>query len=224
LGTQETPWLTVAGVGGDIREESLAEPSQRPSVYLPYAQSLRSWYFNPRDLAIRTPDDPLRLAEAVRRQVWELDPEQTVSNVRTMTEVVDRQLAGHRTPAMLLASFSALALLLAALGVYGLLAFVVAGRRSEFGLRLALGASRASIIALVVRRSLLWVSAGCAAGVASSLASGRLLANLLFGVSPHDPATLIGATLLLIAVGVAASCVPALRAMRVEPIAALRYE
>jgi putative ABC transport system permease protein len=141
-----------------------------------------------------------------------------------MTELIDRQLAGRRAPTTLLASFSALALLLAALGVYGLLSFVVAGRRREFGLRLALGASKGSIVALVVRHSLLWVGAGCVAGIAGSLAGSRLLSNLLYGVSPHDPTTLAMVVVVLTAVGLAGSCLPALRAMRVDPMAALRHE
>jgi predicted permease len=224
LGPSDSPWVTIVGVVGNIREEGLDTPTQRGTVYTPVEQSREAWYFNPRDLAIRVSGNPSDLVAALEREVWAINKDQTVSNVRVMDALVDGQISTRKTQAMLLTTFAAVVLFLAALGVYGLMSFVVTARTQEFGLRLALGADRTHLAAFVARQGLIWLAAGTTIGLAITLAISRSLAGMLYGVEPIDPLTLVGAVLLLCAVGCIASMVPVYRASRINPSTALRFE
>jgi ABC-type antimicrobial peptide transport system permease subunit len=147
-----------------------------------------------------------------------------IANVRPMTEVVDASLATPRLTGSLLSIFAGLALFLAAIGVAGVLAYLVSRRRREIGIRMALGASRANVLGLVIRRGVLYAAVGIAAGVLAALFLTRLMEGLLFGVVPRDPATFIAVTAILLAIAVVASLIPALRAARLDPLEALRSD
>jgi putative ABC transport system permease protein len=224
LGPADSPWVTIVGVVGNIREEGLDTPTQRGTVYTPVAQSREAWYFNPRDLAIRVAGNPSNFVAALEREVWATNKDQTISNVRVMQALVDDQIAARKTQATLLTTFAGLAVFLAGLGVYGLMSFVVKARTREFGLRLALGADKRHLAAFVARQGLVWLAAGTVIGLAMTLAVSRTLEGLLFGVEPIDPLTLTAAVLLLISVGCVASLVPVYRATRTDPLAAVRFE
>jgi putative ABC transport system permease protein len=218
------PWMTVVGVVGDIREEGLETAPQRPAVYTPYTQILRTWYFNPRDLVVRVEGDPTSFVPAVQQAIWSINPNQPISRIRTMEAVVDAQVSNRKVHVALLSSFSGLALFLASLGVYALLSFVVTTRRQEFGLRMALGAQAQDLVFSVFRQSFLWIGSGVTIGLVVTLVVTRSMATLLYGVEPTDPVSLTAAVLLLVAVGALAASVPAWRATKVDPMTALRSE
>jgi predicted permease len=224
FGEVDGPWLTIVGVAGNIREEGLETPVKKGTVYLPVAQSSEVSYFNPRDLAVRVSGNPSGFVAALEREVWSIDKDQTVSNVRTMDAIVNRQITTRTVQTALLTTFAGLVLFLAALGVYGLLSYVVSARTNEFGLRMALGADRGNLAMFVARRALFWVASGAAAGTAMTLVTSRSLTGLLYGVTPLDPATLVAAIVTLCAVGVLASLIPVWRATRVDPVTALRFD
>ncbi|HEU4618324.1 MAG TPA: FtsX-like permease family protein, partial [Gammaproteobacteria bacterium] len=215
-------WVTVVGVVGTVRQMGLDE-APYPAIYVPMMQLRADSFMWPRYLVVRTEGDPLALATAVRRAVWNVDPDQPV-NIRTMSDVVDDQLANRSTQLTLLAGFAALALLLAAIGLYGVLSYSVARRTSEIGLRMALGAERASVVGSIVGNALLMAVFGLVLGLAASFALSRLLASFLFGVTPTDPATFAAAAAALVLVALLASYVPARRAAEVDPATALRTE
>jgi putative ABC transport system permease protein len=213
-------WCEVVGVVRDVRQFELAsEP--KPQMYFTYAQAD---IFLPRHLVVGTDTDPLAIAGAVRRTVWEVDAEQPVSDVSTMKDVLSESLSRERFSMLLLGLFAALALLLAAVGLYGVMSYTVAQRTREIGLRMALGAQRRDVLRLVVGQGLKLVAAGVVLGLVASLALTRLMASLLYGVSATDPATLVTISLVLVAVAALASYIPARRATRVDPLTALRYE
>jgi putative ABC transport system permease protein len=224
LGNPGGPWLTVVGVVGDMREEGVALPSRRAAAYTPYTQSTEVWFFNPRDLAIRVQADPMSLAPAVQREVWAINRNQAVSQIRTLETIVDEQVSNRRLQAVLLSTFSLLSISLAALGLYALLSFVVEARKQEFGVRMALGATPRDLVASVLHQTVVWIGSGALAGLAITLLVARSLSSLLYGVEPSDPATLIASVLLLFGVGALAACIPAWRASRIDPMAALRHE
>jgi putative ABC transport system permease protein len=161
---------------------------------------------------------------ALRNEVQQIDPSLSVLNVQTLNERVQNSLGGERTQATLLGSGGVLALLLAAVGLYGVMSYSVAQRTREIGIRMALGAGRGNVMGLVLKQGLTLVTAGIVLGLGSAFAVTRLLASLLFGVSAVDPITFAGTSVLLIAVALTASYVPARRATKVDPIIALRYE
>ena len=156
--------------------------------------------------------------------VWKVDPSIPVTKVRTMSEVMSLSLAAQRFNTLLLGVFAGVALLLASVGLYGVLAFSVAQRTREIGIRMALGAQTRDVLRLVLRQGLTLSLLGVAAGVGVSLAGTRVLAGLLYGVAPTDPATFAAVAMVLVAVALVACLIPARRAMRVDPIVALRYE
>jgi len=176
----------------------------------------------PRQLVIKTDVEPSSLAAAVRDAVWGVDKEQPVSDVRTMEEVLSESIARQRFSTMLLGVFAALAL--AAVGIYGVMSYAVAQRTHEIGIRMALGAPAGSVLRLVVGQGLKLVSAGVLLGLLCSLLLTRLMSSLLFGVSPTDPLTLTTISLVLVAVALLASYIPARRAAKVDPLIALRYQ
>ena len=223
------PWLTVVGVVEDVRQMASDEPV-KAEMYVPYRQAAVYWKsstyasFAPRDLVVRTSVAPTSLAPAVREAVREVDAYQPVSGVRTLEEVLGRDTAQRRVGVILLAAFAGLALLLAALGIYGVLAFFVVQHTPEIGVRMALGASPADMLRMVVGRGMRLALAGVGLGLACAVALTRLIESQLFGVSATDPLTFAGLALLLAAVALLACLVPARRATKVDPMVALRYE
>ncbi len=220
----DNPWLTVVGVVGDTHQMGL-DVAPEPEFFLSAAQDvMRSPFFWPGYLLLRTQTDPLALAATVRRAIWDIDANQPVASTRTMQEVLDRDVASRNTQLMLVGAFAALALLLASVGLYGVLSYTIAQRTAEIGLRMALGAQAGHVVAGVLRAALRLASIGVVLGLAGALAVTRFLSSFLFGVSSMDPATLGGVALVLVAVTIVASVLPALRAARVDPMAALRSE
>jgi hypothetical protein len=175
-------------------------------------------------LIVRTATDPLALAGTVRDAIWRVDADQPVSSLRTMDDIFEAELANRDTQLALVGAFAGLALLLAAVGLYGVLSYAVARRTSEIGLRMALGARRGTVVRAVVGSALLLACVGLVAGVGTALALARLLESFLFEVSSTDPLTYVAAAALLLLVAAAAAYVPALRAANVDPMVALRDE
>jgi predicted permease len=212
--------FTIVGVIKDSKHHNNLRQDDSRAVYL------SPWDFWDRGVAIyvRAAGDPGRLIAAVRSEAQSLNHEAQVSNVKTMEEQVDELLSNERLVAKLSSIFGILAALLAAIGLYGVIAFSVARRTREIGLRVALGAGRANIQWLVLREVLTLIGAGVALGLPAALALTRLAKKLLFGVAPNDPATLAGAALLMALISLTAGYLPARRATRVDPIIALRCE
>ena len=214
-------WLTIVGVLADVKHVRLDEPPP-PEVYAPFVQNLEEPV--PMMLAVRTESNPAAMGASIRAAVRAIDPLQPVARVATMEEVLDGVVAQPRFNTLLLTLFAGISLLLAAVGVYGVTAFSVARRTHEIGIRMAIGARRGQVISMVLRQELRLVVAGVAAGLAASLALTRFIAGMLYGTAPNDPLTLAAVALVLITVSAAACWIPARRATRIEPMAALRYE
>ena len=225
LGGEAGPgWVTVVGVVRDVRHAALGEPP-RPEMYVPHAQ-FRFWNgggaARSLTLAVHTRGDPARLAGPVREAIRAMDPELPLADVRTLAEVRSESVARPRFLALLLGAFAAVALVLAVVGIYGTLAYLVAQRTYEMGVRMALGARPGSIRRLVVAQGLAMTAAGLVIGVAAALGLTRLLEHLLFGVAPTDPATFVAVPLGLGLTAAVAAYLPARRATRVDPLVALR--
>jgi putative ABC transport system permease protein len=178
----------------------------------------------PVNFVIRTSANPLNFAAAVKQEVLAVDPEQPVFNLRSMEQMMDSSISRQRFQTLLLGAFAAIALLLAAIGVYGVMSYSVSQRTREIGIRMALGARAPEVIKLVVSQGLILALAGAALGVVGALALTQLMAGLLFGVSATDPATFALGALLLVGVALIASYIPARRATKVDPLPALRHE
>ena len=218
--TDPEDWITIIGVVKDVRQmELVSDP--KPQMYLSYVQA---GFFAPRNLVVSTNVEPLSLASAVRKTVWEIDKDQPVSNISTMEEVLSESIARQRFSMLLLGIFAALALVLAAVGIYGVMSYSVAQRTHEIGLRMALGAQRSDVLKLVVGQGLKLVLAGVVIGLVAAFILTRVMTSLLFGVSATDPVTFISISLVLISVAALASYIPARRATKVDPMVALRYE
>ena len=222
-GTWTDPWLTVVGVVGDVRQMGLDAPP-RPEMYLPYRQIDTQPWFAPRDLVVRTTGDPMDLAGDIKQVVHSVDPMQPVSNIRTLDEVLDEDVASRRVGTTLLTAFAGFALVLAVVGIYGVIAYFVAQHVPEMGVRIALGAQRHDILRLVVWKGLTLALIGVLLGVALGLVVTRLMASLLYGVGATDVATFAGGAVLLLLLAFIASYLPARRATSVDPIVALRAE
>ena len=218
----EGSWVTIIGVVGDTPQENVAKAAQ-PELYRPLAQDVR---MGPSGLAlvVRAAGDPLRLGPTLRRKVAAVRSDVGVSQVRPLAGVARETLAGPRAASRVLLLFGALALFLAALGLYGVVACVVGELTRELGVRLALGARPAALVAFVLRRALGLALAGLVLGVALALAAGRLLEGALYGVTPRDPATLAGVALVLLFAAAAAGYGPARRASRLDPARVLRAD
>ncbi len=209
--------VEIVGVVGNVRQalEGNAWPG---TVYLPFAQQAPQ----SATLGVRTEGDPLRFTAAVREQVHRLDPDQSIANIRTMDALVEAQVGQRRLLMILLESFAGVALLLALIGIYGVIAYSVSQRTQEVGIRRALGADQGDILWLVMRQALVLMLVGTALGLAGAFALTRVAASLLFHVSPTDPVTFAGIALLFLVVALAASYIPARRAARIDPMQALR--
>ena len=217
----------IVGVARDIRARGLERTSE-PQVYLSAKQVPDGWIplYAPKDLVIRTASsvDPASLVPAIRAIVHKADPQQPVSDVRTLAAVVDRETASRSVQVRVLGAFAAIAFVLAAVGIHGLLSFAVSQRAREIGVRMALGAQRRDILGMVVTRSLWLAFAGVVPGLALAYAAGRAMQALLVGVTPADLTTFASAGALAIVMTIAGSMMPTLRALRVDPIGALRAE
>ena len=220
LGTRR--WMTIVGVVADIRERGL-DLAMKPAVYVPFTQTGMD-FFIPSEIAISTSRDPLSLSNELQQAVWSLDPEQPVANIRTMDQIVDDELAPRTQVLRLLGAFAGLALGLAALGIYGVLSYVVSLRTREIGLRMAIGASHWDIVRGMLGYCARLTGVGLAVGIAGAMAATRLLSTFLFGISPLDPLTFGGVSAALAVVAFGASLVPTRRAAAVDPILALREE
>jgi ABC-type antimicrobial peptide transport system permease subunit len=221
LGFPNSPWMTVVGVVGDMKQMAL-DAAPFPEFYTPIEQTTNDFLW-PRYLVVRTKDDPLSLATGVREAVHTIDPDQPVG-VQSMSDVLDAAVGNRTTQLTLVGGFAMLGLLLASIGLFGVLSYTVARRTSEIGVRMALGAQRANVVGSVMRSALLTAVAGIAIGLAGSVALSRLLASSLFGVQPTDPATLAAVSAVVLVVALLASYVPARRAADVDPVSALRTE
>ena len=215
-------WMTVVGVVGDVKHSGLNQPTD-PAVYTPFSQSDERWR-RFMTLAIRAPNASPGLVETVKKQIWSLDSQLPISDVQPMDELLSLSLAQQRFNMLLLGLFAALALTLAAVGIYGAMAYAVNQRTHEIGIRTALGAQRRDVLRLVMRDGAKIALFGIASGIAGALALTRLMASLLFEVNATDPATFAAVAILLALVALAACYIPARRATRVDPMVALRYE
>ena len=218
----DSPWMTVVGVVPDTKQDSLRDTS-RTSVYVPWAQATLR-YTSEMWVAVRSTGDPAPFASAIRSVVRDLDRTVAVSDVRTMDAVVAESVRKTRFTVLLVAAFAAAALLLGAIGIYGVMSYLVGQRTQEMGIRLALGAPAIGVIGLVVGRAARLAALGAALGILAALVATRWLGGLLYGVSPTDPLTFVIVPVGFLAIAVVASYVPAQRATRIDPIRALRAE
>ena len=215
-------WITIVGVVGTVRQMARDEPAEA-EFYLPTDQIPVTFaFFWPKHLVVRTQGDPLALATVVRQTVWDVDAAQPVSSIRTMDDVLATGLENRNTQLTLLGAFAALALVLSAVGLYGVLAYTVTQRTAEIALRMALGAAATSVVGGVVRSALLLAVLGIALGLVGAFAGTRVLASFLYGVTATDPATLAVVAAVFVLVTLVASSVPAWRAAHVDPATALR--
>jgi predicted permease len=217
---QSGPWITIVGIAGDIRDEAL-DIEAKPSAYVNHRQE--TW-FRSLSVVVRTSGEPMTAAPALRRAVRDADPTLAVRAVRTLDDVLGSSLAPRRFALGLASCFAVVALLLAAIGIYGVLAYTVTQRTREFGVRLALGATPRGILTGVVRQGLVWSLPGLALGLAGALAGVRLIAGMLYGITPLDPRTWLFVTAGMLLVVCVACLVPAARATRVDPLASMRAE
>ena len=216
---------TVVGVVGDIRVRGFERQSE-PQVYLPYRQQPDDemvWYA-PKDLVVRSSANPAGLVPAIRRIVTHADPAQPVSDIQTMEDIIGQQTEARSVQALTLSAFAALAFLLAAIGLHGVLSFAVSQRAREIGVRVALGARPGNILGMILGHGALLAFAGVAPGLALAYAAARAMQTLLAGINPGDAATFASAAALSLAMTLAGSLLPALRALRVDPIAVIRAE
>ncbi len=212
-----SPPAKVVGVFGDDKNQSLADPAQ-PEVFLPFPQITSATLY----LTIRSSMDPHSLASSLRAQIAAVNPSQPITDVQTMQDRLESSSAQTRSMMLLIGVFSATALLLAVVGIYGVIAYSVAQRTQELGIRIALGASRADILKLVLGNGLRLAGAGILIGLAASVALTRLMASFLYHTSATDSFTFAGSAAVFAAVAAMASYLPARRAMRINPIDALR--
>jgi predicted permease len=212
-------WLTVVGVVGGVKMKGLVEgeDARAGAYYLPYAQDTRRYF----GYAVRTTGDPAAMAQSVRQAFAEIDPEVQPYDVFTLPERVEKSLAPRKTPMLLSLAFGLVALLLASIGIYGVLAYQVSQRKREIGIRLALGCEPGGVLRLVLREGAMLVGVGLAVGIAGALALQRVIAAQLFGVRPLDPGVILAVTAVLATAAAAACIAPARRASRVDPVIAL---
>jgi putative ABC transport system permease protein len=212
-------WRTVVGVVADTRDAGLDLPP-RPIMYVPFAQEeIFSGAF-----VVRTSGDPSAVTSSVIKTIRANDPKALIDRVNTISQVVDERVAPRRVNALLVTSFGALALVIAAVGIAGVLAFSVSARRGEIGIRMSLGADSGRVQRMVLGEGWILLAGGLFLGVAGSLAAARLLERLLFGVTPNDPTTVSAVSILMAVVGTVACWLPAIRAARVQPAEALRSD
>jgi putative ABC transport system permease protein len=216
---------TIVGVAGNVRVRGL-EARSEPQVYLSYRQMRDGnlvWYA-PKDLAVRTTVNPTSLTAAIRAIIHDADPLQPISDVQTLTEIVESNTASRRVQARVLGAFAAIAFLLAAVGIHGLLSFSVSQRTQEIGVRMALGAKSGQILSLILGESSRLAIAGVVLGAGLGYGAGRAMQSLLAGLEPGDAATFATAMALAVMMTLAGSLIPTVRAVRVDPAVAVRAE
>jgi putative ABC transport system permease protein len=219
----DAPMRTIVGVVADMKDSRMNAPVE-PTAFAPFSQYKGEGFTPSMTFVVKTAGEPAALAAAVRDVVHSLKPDQPIANMGTMDDVVARSLSQARFSMLLLGIFAGVALMLSAVGIYGVMACVVAQRTREMGIRLAMGAQAGDVLKLVLRQGGQLALAGVGIGIAAAVALTRLMASLLFGVSAADPVTFVGVAILLTLVAIAACYLPARRATRVDPIATLRYE
>jgi putative ABC transport system permease protein len=217
----EIEWITIVGIVGDVKHFGLDLPEE-PALYSPYTQinPWKRWM----SFAARTQDDSAATLQALKQEIWKVDAQLPVTKLETMSEVAASSFAARRFNMSLLSLFAALALVLAAIGIYGVMSNAVTQRTPEIGIRLALGASTSDVLKLIIRNGLKLVIIGVAIGLAGAFALTRLMTTLLFGVTPTDGLTIAVVSAVLISVALLACFIPARRATKVDPLVALRYE
>lgn len=218
-GPDNNTWITIVGIVGDMRRTGFDRPV-RPETFLPQGQNPDSGL----TIVARTTGDPAALAGALRNEVWAIDRDQSVYDVKTMRQVLSEMLSQRRFNMLLLGIFAAVALTLAAVGIYGVMSYAVAERTHEIGLRMALGAQTGDVLGMIVRQGMLLAGTGLVVGLVASFGLTRLMTSLLYGVSATDPLTFIAIPVVLTGVALGACLVPARRAIKVDPMVALRYE
>jgi putative ABC transport system permease protein len=211
--------MTIVGIAADVRHFGLDQPVGR-EIFRPYSQAV----WPAMTITVKTSTPPLAAASMVKSALARIDPEQPVSRIRTMDDIVSESIGGRSFPMLLLTLFAAVALVLAAIGVYGVVSYLVSQRTREIGIRVALGARKREVVWLVVGRALAPVVAGLALGAMGGVLSARILATLLYGVSPSDPSVIAGIVAALGTTAMVASWIPARRAASVDPLVALRDE
>jgi predicted permease len=215
--------IQIVGVVGDVKQTGLTT-APRPEMFLPYNSPFWTGMTQNMSLVVRASSDPTTLTQSIRRAVLEVDPAQPVYNVLTMEQVLDQSISRQRLNMLLLSIFAALATLLSTIGIYSVMSYLVTQHTREIGIRMALGAQPKDVLKLVLGQGLMLTLIGVVIGVGGALVSTRLMDTLLFGVRPTDPLTFVGVSLLLTCVALLACYIPARRAMRVDPMVALRYE
>jgi putative ABC transport system permease protein len=220
---EHTPrWMTIVGVVGDVKQFSLSEAAA-PAVYTPFVQSNEAWR-RWMTVVLRTSGASAGLISEVKQQLWSIDSQIPVNHVETMDQLVEESLAQQKFNMLLLGIFAALALVLAAVGIYGVMSYHVSQRTREIGIRMALGARGGDVLKMVAREGLWMTATGIVIGVAAALLLTRWMSSLLFEVTPSDPSTFAGVILVMGAVAMLACYIPGRRAVRVDPLVALRYE
>ncbi len=212
-------WREIVGVAGNVKHMAL-ETGVMPEVYFPYQQFPGNFM----NLVVHTDSDPVSMIPAIRNQVLSIDKDQPVADVMTMEQRLATSVATSRFVMLLLSSFSVLALGLAAVGIYGVMAYLVTQRTQEIGIRMALGAQRHDVLRLVVGKGMVLAFTGTAFGLSAALALTRLMRSLLFEVTPTDWTAFLIASIVLLTVALLACYIPARRATKVDPLTALRYE
>ena len=215
----DAPKVTVVGVVADVSHATY-DREPRATMYLPYQQAPALWM----DVGVRTAGDPLRLAPAIIGAIRSVDPEQPITDMRTMEKSIHNEAIGLNYVAVLMGIFGAIALVLSGIGVYGVMAYLVSEQTHEIGIRMALGAPRENVMGMVFRRGMRTTAIGLVAGLPMAYGFARLMASLIYGVTASDPVTFAGIPLTLIGAAALAIYIPARRAMKIDPIVALRYE
>lgn len=223
LGVEKAPWVSIVGVVADVRQMGMDVPV-KAEMYFPYRQITSHFGYAPRDLVVRASSEPFSLVSSIRKAIHEVDPDQPVANVETMDEQLAGETGPRRMGMMLLMSFAGLALVLASVGIYGVLSYFVTQQTREIGVRMALGAQRHDILSLVMRKGMGLAVVGVVIGLLAALALARLMTSLLFGIGARDPITFATVVVILLVVALAACLIPARRATKVDPVIALRYE
>jgi ABC-type antimicrobial peptide transport system permease subunit len=222
LGSKRYPLMTVIGVVADIKHLSFRE-EPAPEMYVPFTQKLYPSLLT-MQVVLRTKTDPSAMTASVRDAIHSVDPDLPLADVTTLDAIVGNSMAQPRFSLLLLGSFAAIALLLASIGLYGVISYSVAQRTQEIGIRTALGAQRHNVFGMILREGVQLVGLGIVIGIAVALGVTQIMAGFLYGVRPQDPLTFLAVALVLMAVALIACYVPARRATRVDPMMALRYE